>query len=480
EYSGNLEKRGRFPREILGDIRKRMGTDFIIELRINGADLVEGGTTNEQTAGFCSTLDGLVDIIHISSGFKSKGHDTEEFSSMYHPHGVNVERAANIKKKTRIPVTAVGGINSPEFAERIIAEGKVDFVSLARQLIADPEFANKAKSGREDEIRRCTRCYHCYPGMPEILGDDRARVVPDMKSLPATTQRGLGVGTCSINPVSGNEVEIESMPEPRGSRSVLVVGGGPAGLQATITAFDRKHKVTLVEKGGSLGGILNFTDTDVHKIDLKNFKDLLVREVKRRNIKVMLNTEATPEFLAKLRPDAVILAIGASPCLPVITGAGTAMHALDVYRDDSRVGKKVVMVGGGLAGCETALHLADKGHEVTIVEMQNRLAPEAYGLALTATIRQIEKASNIVVKTGMKCIEISDKGVKVENSSGKEEVIKGDTIVYSLGMNARRSETERLRAAAGKATVFEAGDCVRGANVYEAVTEGLMAAMKVI
>jgi 2,4-dienoyl-CoA reductase-like NADH-dependent reductase (Old Yellow Enzyme family)/thioredoxin reductase len=480
EYGGNLEKRGRFPREILGDIRKHMGTDFIIELRINGADLVEGGTTNEETAEFCSTLDGLVDIIHVSSGFKSKGYATREFSSMYHPHGVNVDFAAHVKKKTTIPVTVVGGINSPEFAERVIAEGKVDFVSLGRQLIADPEFANKAKNGRGEEIRRCVRCYHCYPGMPEIPGDNRRVVF----TPPVTLSKLLsGVEYCTINPRANNEVLLDNMPEPQGSRSVLVVGGGPGGMQAAITAFDRGHKVTLVEKDSSLGGVLHFTDTDVHKVDLKNFKDLLVREVGRRSIKVLLNTEATPEVVTDMKPDVVILSIGASPALPPIPGIDKAIHALEVYKSDCKVGKKVIMLGGGLSGCETALHLADKGHEVTIVEMQDRLAPEATGMGLTATIREIEKRNNIVVRTGMKCIEcieITPQGVKAENAAGVMEVIQGDTLVHSLGMDAKRAETERLRAAAGKATVFEIGDCVRGAKVFEAVSEGFMAAMKVL
>ncbi len=484
QYGGNLLNRGRFPREILGDIKKSLGHDFIVELRINGADLVEGGTTADQTADFCSTLDGMVDIIHISSGWKSKGYDTWEFTSHYEPHGVHVERAAIVKRRTKIPVTVVGGINSPELAEEIIAEGKADLVSVARQLIADPEFVNKIKSGREDQIRRCIRCYHCYPGPSEIPGDKSMSAL-SVLAAPSikTTAKSLswsGPGwKCTINPRSSNEVEIDSMPKPQGSREVLVIGGGPGGMQAAITACDRSHKVTLVEKDSSLGGVLQYTDADLHKVDLRNFKDLLAREVRRRKIRVLLSTEATPEFLAKSKPDAVVLAIGASPAAASIPGIEAAMHVLQVYKAYGKVGKKVVMLGGGQRACETALHLADKGHDVTIIEESERLAPEASRMPLTATIRQVEKRNNIAAKTGAKCLEITPEGVKIERA-GKAEIITGDTIVYSFGMRAKRAEVERLRAAAGRATIFEVGDCVRGATVFEAVNEGFLAAMRIL
>jgi len=476
EYGGSIENRGRFPRAILKTIRDKVGPDFIIQMRVNGADMVEGGTTNEDVAEFCSTLDGLADIIHISSGFHQDSYRTHTFSSHYDPHGINVERAANIKKKTNIPVTVVGGINSPEYAERIIAEGKVDFVSLGRQLIADPEFANKAREGREDEIRRCMRCYHCYGARTRVTGTEPS---PMERPGPITLSGMLdGVENCSINPRANKEVIIDNMPAPKGSRNVLVIGGGPGGMQAAITAADRGHKVTLVEKESSLGGVLRFTDNDVLKIDLRAFKDLLIREVGRRNINVLLNTKATAEFLAEYKPDALILAIGASPCTPSIPGLDMAIHALDIYKEDCKIGKKVVMVGGGLAGCETAFHLVDKGHEVTIVEMLDILAYEIDGYSHDAILDQVNKR-NIVARTGMKCVEITPHGVKAEDASGKVELIEGDSVVYSLGMNARRTETEQLRAAAGGTTVFEVGDCVRGAKVYEAVSEGFMAAMKV-
>ncbi len=298
---------------------------------------------------------------------------------------------------------------------------------------------------------------------------------------PMFTPGGMldGVEHCTINPRANKEVIIDTMPKPAASRKVLVIGGGAGGMQAAITAFDRGHQVTLVEKDNSLGGILNFTNTDAFKVDLKNFKDLLVREVGKRKISVMLKTAVTPEFITKFKPDVLILAVGAAPVKPGIPGFEKAIPVLDVYKPGFKAGKKVVMVGGGLAGCETAIDLAEKGSQVTIVEMLNEIAPEAGGMALASLMDNIKKRKNITVRTGAKCVEITPTGVKIECSANPEE-IKGDMIVVSLGMKAKRDEVEKLKAAAGKATVSEIGDCVRGAKVYEAVSEGFMAAMKIL
>ncbi|MBN1367258.1 MAG: FAD-dependent oxidoreductase, partial [Dehalococcoidales bacterium] len=383
------------------------------------------------------------------------------------------------KKNSKTPVTVVGGINSPEFAEQIIADGKVDFVSLGRQCIADPDFANKAMAGREDEIRRCMRCYHCYGEHPGPGNKPRGSVVPHFGNFTLSNLLN-GVQNCSINPKANQEVIIKAMPEPKGSRRVMIVGGGAGGMQAAITAADRGHQVTLVEKSAGLGGILSFTDTDVHKVDLKNFKDLLIREVNKKNINVLLNTVATPELIAENKPDALVLAVGAEPAKPNIPGLDGAMPVLDAYKTESKIGKNVVMLGGGLAGCETAVHLADKGHNVTIVEMLTTLASEIGGMPYDALMNQIEKRKNITVRLEAKCVAVTPDGVKVECGAGAPELIKGDTVIYSLGMSARKTEVEKLKEAAGQATVFEVGDCVRGARVFEAVREGYMAAMKIV
>jgi 2,4-dienoyl-CoA reductase-like NADH-dependent reductase (Old Yellow Enzyme family)/thioredoxin reductase len=462
KYGGSIENRARFPMEILKRIRERVGPDFIIEARLSGRDGVPGGIEADEVGQFCKMLEGIVDSVHISVGMYKNPALTNEFSSMFTEHGCNANLSATVKKYTSLPVGVVGGIDSPELAEKIIADGKADFVLLARQLIADPDFPNKAQSGREAEIRRCLRCYKCFP--------DTLR-----KGFNPPPQK-MKRPSCSVNPNSNYNVALEDMPRPAGSRKVLVVGGGSAGMQAAITAAERGHQVTLAEKSGKLGGILNFTDVDVIKEGLRNFKNLLAYEVKLRNVDVRLNTEITPNYIEKMKPEAIILALGSLPLKPSIPGIEGALHALDVYDNANKIGQRVVMVGGGLVGCETGLHLAKTGHKVTVIEMLDSLASESFGMYREALLAEMEKF-NVIGKIKTRCLEITSGGVKVENEGGKREFIEADTVVYALGMKAN-STAEFLTAARG-IPVYEVGDCVRAATVAEAIEEGFMAAMKI-
>jgi NADPH-dependent 2,4-dienoyl-CoA reductase/sulfur reductase-like enzyme len=382
---------------------------------------------------------------------------------MFADHGCNVELSATVKKYTSLPVGVVGGINSPEMAEKIIAEGKADFIVLARQAIADPDFPNKAFKGQEAEIRRCIRCYTCMPGSPHVYKDISAN---KFKS-----------GTCTINPKANPPVLLKDIPAPKGSRNVLIAGGGAAGMQAAITAAERGHKVTLAEKSSKLGGILNFSDNDVFKTDLRNFKDLLVHEVHSHRIDVRLNTEVTPAFIKTLKPDAVILALGSSVLTPAIPGIQNALHALEVFKASTKIGKSVVMVGGGLVGCETGLHLAKTGHSVTVIDMLERLANESFGMYREALLLEMEKY-HVTGRPGTRCLEISPTGIRVEDKNGTKSIIEADSVVYALGMKS--NSTAELRAAAEGIPVYEIGDCVRAAKVVEAIGEGYLAAMKIM
>ncbi|MBP2656500.1 MAG: hypothetical protein H6Q73_4069 [Firmicutes bacterium] len=459
EYGGSLGNRARFPLELIKSVRAAMGKDFIIEIRVSGTDRIENGMGIEEVTEFCKMIEGFVDIIHVSVGLYRNPVLSGLFSSMFEPHGLNVKMAAAIKQAVSIPVAVVGGINSPKFAEQLVAEGKCDLVALARQLTADPEFANKAEAGNEDDISPCLRCYKCFPGPLEENIDDL-----------------ISVSGCSVNPMAFY-FDSAVLKSKSVSRKVLVVGGGVAGMEAAIVAADRGHKVTLVEESDTLGGLLKFADTDAHKGDLGAFKDLLVRRVNKRDIKVVLGKKFTAADVSSFGAEAVIIAVGSTPIVPPINGIDNAMKALSVYDDLSKVGQKVIMVGGGLVGCEVGLHLAEHGRAVTIIEMGAKVAPDSYPMHRVALVNEMDKL--LTYKTGLKCTAIRPNGVMVVDSENKEEFLAADTVIYALGMRANKEAAESLRAAAHAASVYEIGDCVRAAKVYEAVREGFTAAISI-
>jgi 2,4-dienoyl-CoA reductase-like NADH-dependent reductase (Old Yellow Enzyme family)/thioredoxin reductase len=475
EYGGNVENRARFPMAILQAIRERCGSDFLIEIRLSGEENLPGGISIDETVEFCKLLEGkgLVDLIHISAGHYYSPARSHEFSTIFTPNGLNADYSAAVKKAVSIPVAVVGGITTPELAEQIIAQGKADIVSMGRQMIADPAFANKVADGRADEIRACLRCCVCYPGPSGEHETD-----PEGVHFP-------GLGSCTINPYNVNsfshhKILPEDMPKPKESRKVLIVGGGPGGMQAAIDATDRGHKVILADNGDRLGGLLLLTDKEFYKRELHGFKDLLVKEVGKRDIDVRLNTHVTPEMIKEIDPGALILAIGAEPLIPPIPGIEKAITSLEFYSyGEDKIGKNVIMVGGGLVGCEVGLELTHGGRKVTIIEMKERLVPDSIGIHRTGLLDQMDEMGiRSMVKT--KCKEIKEEGVVVEDESGREELIPADTVVIALGMKARAEEVKKLREAGGDIPVFEIGDCVRAAKVGEAIQEGYTAAMSIV
>jgi 2,4-dienoyl-CoA reductase-like NADH-dependent reductase (Old Yellow Enzyme family)/thioredoxin reductase len=477
EYGGSMENRARLPLRILKAMREAGGESMILELRFSAEDGLPGGMTIDDCVEFCKIIDGKVDIIHVSNGLKWKGNRTHTFTSMYDAHAYNAPYAEKIKEAvTQSKVAVVGGINSPEQAEEIIATGKADFVILARQAFADPEFPNKAAGGREDLIRRCVRCYHCYPGGYR----EHETELPLPEFVPFVMPKMLAqVGQCAINPLSNFHIYPEEFPVPQGSRRVLVVGGGVAGMQAAITASERGHKVILAEKSGELGGILNFTDYDVYKVDLRSFKNVLIREIETKGIEVLLNTDITPELIKDFKPDAVIVAVGSSPLVPPIPGIEYAVDALELYKNLDKVGNRVVMIGGGLVGCETGLHLAATGHEVTIVEMMERIAPETFSMPRASLLDEMEECG-IRQLLGHTCTEILPSGVKVVNSKGDETFLKADTVCYCVGMTSESETVAALKDAAGSIPVFEIGDCESVGKVVNATESAYKAAMGIV
>jgi 2,4-dienoyl-CoA reductase-like NADH-dependent reductase (Old Yellow Enzyme family)/NADPH-dependent 2,4-dienoyl-CoA reductase/sulfur reductase-like enzyme len=459
EYGGSMENRARFPIHVIRSVREALDKEFIIEVRVSGDERTENGMEVKEVAHFCRLIQGFTDIIHVSVGLYRDPILSGQFSSVFHPHGLNAGLSHVIKSAVSIPVTVVGGIHSPELAEQLIAEGKCDLIALCRQLTADPAFANKAESGKEDDIAPCIRCYKCFPGPLE-------GVINDLSTL-------FG---CAVNPEAFYFDEQVLNSAPGGSRNVLVVGGGVAGMEAAIVAADRGHRVTLVEKSDTLGGLLKFADTDAYKEDLRRFKDVLVRRVKKRNIEVILGKECTPADVHSF--GAVILAIGSSPIVPPITGIEHAMVATEVYDDASKVGPKVIVVGGGLVGCEVGLHLAKNGRDVTVIEMLDEVARDSYKMHRIGLIDEMGKM--LTCRTGLTCTVVTPQGVTAVSKGNGEEFLPADTVIYAVGRTANREAAEKLRAAATDVPVYEIGDCVCAAKVYDAVRQGFIAAMSIL
>jgi len=468
-YGGTLENRARFPIMVLKAIRDAMGPDFIIELRLSGDDGwtdARHGVTPEETGMFAHMLEGIVDLIQISVGIYYDAVVTHQFSSMFVPHGCNASISAIVKQYTSLPVGVIGGINSPEQMEEILERGEADYIALGRQSLADPELANKAAAGQADRIRRCLRCFKCFPGSPEEGYTD----------LPFTSNElARHVGACTVNPLANLPFDPLTLPPAAEKKRVLVVGGGVAGMQAAITAFDRGHNVTLAERSDRLGGLLFFTDTDPDKPDLRNFRDLLIREVGRRGINVRLGTAVTPENLKDFAPEAIIIATGSLPVTPPIPGIGNAVQALELHRGVT-AGKNVVMVGGGLVGTEEGLALAKAGRTVTVIEMLPRAANEVYGMYREALMREIAK-ENMVLRENTKCLEIGKDFVRVLRPDGQEETLPADTVVYALGL--KPAPYQALLDAAGGIPCEVIGDAVSPAKVDQATRGGYLAGIRI-
>lgn len=468
EFGGSLENRAKFPIQILKSIRNELGKDFIIELRLSGDDGYKDekhGITPEETGKFLHMLEGIIDLAHISAGIYYDAVYTHQSSSMFVPHGVNAVLSEIVKKYTTIPIGVVGGINSPEQIEEILSKGQADYVVLGRQSIADPELVNKTRNGETNKIRKCLRCYKCFPGSPEEGYTD----LPfDSKELART------VGECTINPLANLPFDPYIIPKVKTSKKILVVGGGVAGMQAAITSFDYGNEVILAEKTDKLGGMLFFTDVDTDKPDLHAFKNLMINEVKSREIKVLLNTEITLKKIEELAPDEVIFAVGAEPITPKIPGIENAHQSLEAYRGTIKLGKNIIFIGGGLIGTEQGLFLAKSGYKVTIIEMLPRIANEAFGMYREALVREIEK-ENIEVLENTKCLEIYKDGVKILTQNGEEETIKADTILYALGMKSVNIES--LKSVLEKKNIkFKViGDAIQPGKVDKAIRSGYLA-----
>ncbi len=454
-WGGSLENRMRFSLLVIEKVREAVGPDFPIEFRMSGAEFTKGGYGIEEGIEMAKAIDGKVDIIHVSAGVHE---DPEVFvrthPSMFIEHGCNVYLAAEIKKHVKTPVATLGGLNDPDMMEEIIATGKADIIEIARQSICDPYFPEKAFSGNKDDITRCCRCFTCFYNY--------------------LTNRTF---CCAFNPVVGNELEHKHAFPPTTPKKVIVVGGGPGGMEAAITAAGRGHSVTLYEKNSRLGGQLLSEQYIPFKQDMYNFVKVLEGRLAKSGVDVRLNTELTAEQAAAENADVIITAIGAKPIVPPIPGIDNekVVGLTALHQPEPALGQKVVILGGGLVGSECAIYLDGLGKDVTIVEMKDDWAADSYFMHKNA-MKIYMRDSNIKIHVNTTAKAITDKGLVCQTPEG-ELVIPADNILLAAGMKADRKAAESFYNAAPR--VFETGDCIKAGRVVEAVTTGYYRAIDI-
>lgn len=452
QYGGSLENRCRLAKEVLTAVRAAVGPRFPIELRMSGSELFDGGYDLDEGVRIAQQLESYVDLLHVSAGTYQRGFG-DTHPSMFKEHGCNVYLAAEIKKHVSVPVATLGGLNDPEQMEEIIASGKADVVYMARALLADPELPRKVVEGRDADIVHCLRCFTC------------------MAERAAT-----GTRRCTVNPLIGRELDgVEIQPAPV-KKKVLVAGGGPGGLYAAYTAARRGHQVILCEKESALGGILKSEQAIPFKHEMYELAGTYARLARQAGVEIRLNTEVTPAYVEQEAPDGLIIAVGSTPLVPPIPGldGDQVVVVNDYYREKDKVTDQVVVFGGGLAGCECAVHLGMEGKTVHLVEMRDELTPDANVRHRPLLLEQIDKYVT-AVHTGCKGLEVRPDGIVCQTKDGQQVLVPGTSVICALGQRARTDVVEALQDCAPYVRVI--GDASRVSTITNAVYWGYHAAL---
>lgn len=447
QWGGSFENRMRLTYAVIDSVRKAVGPDFPIEFRMSGDECFDGGYDLDYGIRIAEAIDGKVDLIHVSAGnHEGPGTFVITHPSQYLEDGCNVKFAAEIKKHVKTPVAAVGALSDPELMEEIIASGKADVVQAAREFLVDPQFPNKFRRGEDEDVHRCMRCETCFSY--------------------AFTNR---YHRCTINPRLGTYVDDKFAVPAAKPLKVLVIGGGPGGMQAALTAAERGHKVVLCEKEGRLGGLLNCERGIPFKKNLTGYLDRQARLVAKAGVEIRLNTGITPEAAEKMGMDAIIVAVGSEAVVPPIPGIDKdiVMSAEQAHLNPEGIGKNVVILGGGLAGQELGVRLAQLGRCVTIVEMCSGLNSGGNVIIQQAVDVQLEKLKvNVLLNT--KAVAVLSGALKTAGPEG-EAFLPADTVIYAAG---RRPKFKEVCGFTDCAPVVEfLGDCRAPRVIADATRE---------
>jgi 2-enoate reductase len=479
KYGGDLEGRLRFPLELIEAVKRGAGEDFPISYRYPLTHYLEGGRDIEEGLEIARRLEAAgVDVLHIDAGcYDSPGWGLPPTTM---PPGCLVHLSEMTKKVVRIPVITVGKLGDPELAERVLEEGKADFIALGRPLLADAEWPNKVKEGGLEDIVPCLGCHEgclvrCIEG----------------KAI-----------SCAVNPACGLETELTISPAEK-KKTVLIVGGGPAGMEAARVAKIRGHQVTLLEKSYALGGNLIPTAVPDFKYEYKHLLDYLITQMRKLRITVRLGTIATPELIKKMNPDTILIATGATPStepskctkcgicdttrfrptvcyISQIPGMnegiarGTVISSVDALLGRKEVGESVVVIGGGMFGGETALWLAQKGKKVTIIARHDAMSDMFWMNA--AHVKELLGEAKVKILTYTDVLKITDKGVVISSERGNRSTLEADTIVHAVRLKPNSEFVKAVTDELPEIEVCAIGDCVEPRLVLHAMREGLRTA----
>jgi 2,4-dienoyl-CoA reductase-like NADH-dependent reductase (Old Yellow Enzyme family)/thioredoxin reductase len=442
--------RGLFALQTLERVRARVGRDYLVGYRMSGDEFVEGGITLEEARAFARRLEERgIDYLHVSGGIIEVG---ENFViPMYFPKGYLLHLAEGIKQAVKIPIIAVGAVHDPYLAEESLKRKRADLIAMGRALIADPEYPGKIRSGRPEDIRTCLRCNEGC--------SSRVR--------QGKTQR------CAVNAEVGRErtLRIHSASKPK---QVVVIGGGPAGMEAARVLALRRHKVTLIEKENELGGLLRYASVPDFKEELRGFLEYLKTQVIKTGVEVLRGRRATLDLVKELHPDAVVLAAGSTMPVPEIPGAQKpfAANALDLLSGKFQPGDRVVVAGGAAMGCEIAAHLASLGKKVAVVEMMGGLALDLENRSRVALLHLL-KERRVSTFLNWRLERIEEGSVLLSDRDRNRKEVGTDSVILALGLRPNQDLVEPLRR--NFAEVHEIGDCLEPRKIYQAVHEGAFA-----